>query len=148
MKHIKLNPLITENINQDGEGDKVWSKEELKKLDIFGNEQKARYMLSKHPLSETCDLYFFIARPTFEEIEKDGDTLYKKGWDIENMVKLDKENPNFNTLKMMKMRAQMQGDDSKLYQIWINIGIFDDQTYGSDIDPETTKIIMSKAKTI
>lgn len=66
---------------------------------------------------ENNDCFVFIARDKFVETS---DGNYKKSLEIENLFKIDIYNiHDLKSVDMMRMRANIQGEGSKVYMIWL-----------------------------
>ena len=113
-------------------------------------QKQGAWMIQNHTMSKDNDLFFFIARPTFKENE---DGNYRKTWEIETLYKMDRETPDVSAPEMMKIRAQHQGDESKVYFLWIQRDMLKDLTdseddsvvYGKDLEEFVIDVIMQKA---
>lgn len=72
-------------------------------------------LLRENPLSEDHDFYIFLASETFVPAENN---LFKKGLDIENMVRIKADSQSVAAMAMLDMRSRFQAG-TKLYHIWL-----------------------------
>jgi hypothetical protein len=78
------------------------------KVELLGD------LLEENPLSEDHDFYVFLASETFVPVKD----LYKKGLDIENMVRIQADSNSVGAMTMLEMRSRFQAG-TKLYHIWL-----------------------------
>lgn len=78
------------------------------KVELLGD------LLEENPLSEDHDFYVFLASETFVPVKD----LYKKGLDIENMVRIQADSNSVAAMSMLDMRSRFQAG-VKLYHIWL-----------------------------
>ena len=108
------------------------------------------WIIQNHTMDEENDFFFFISRQKF--IKKEDDS-YRKGWEIETLFKMDREKPDISAPEMMKMRARVQGEESKVYYSWIQRGLLgeltdsedDSSIFGNDLEDWVIDVIMNKA---
>lgn len=88
-------------------------------------------------MEEENDMFAFVASPTFKE---NGDTgNYKKDIYIERMVKIDPYNvDDGNIVSMMKLISVTQGNDHKLYCIWLPKDAFSEEDLDNINDDSMT----------
>lgn len=81
------------------------------------------------------DIYVFVARPKFVPTSNDN---YKKSIEIENMVKVDLYTVEGQTIvNALKRRAGVQGEQSRLYYINVQRGLFNGYGKNGVINDET-----------
>lgn len=72
-------------------------------------------LILENPLHIDHDFYLFIAKDDFK---KQDDGSYKKGLDIERMIKITPDEKSINMMVGLQKRSLFQ-IDSKLYNIWL-----------------------------
>lgn len=83
----------------------------------YTKEHRKQNDTERYEMEQNNQFYVFIARPKFVEKEN-GD--FEKDIEIENMVPIDPYNfKDSHILSMMKLRAQIQAERSKVYYIWL-----------------------------
>ena len=87
---------------------KTFESKTEEKIELLGD------LLTENPLSEDHDFYIFLASETFIPVKK----LFKKGLDIENMVRIQADSNSVAAMTMLEMRSRFQ-QDTKLYHIWL-----------------------------
>ena len=91
------------------------SKAEIKKE----NDEIFQDLIDENPLSKDHDFYMFIGKDTFIENE---DGSYKKGLEIENMVRMTKDTYEYSGMMSMRARFQM----GTVYHIWLPVELRDE----------------------
>ena len=79
------------------------------------DEDLFRTTYYENPLSTTHDMYSFIYRDGFKELES-GD--YRKTIEIEKMVKITPNSEGLGNMKGLKMRAMVDTQNNKVGVIW------------------------------
>lgn len=89
---------------------------------------------------EYYNIYAFIGYPDFIELD---DGMHKKTLGIENLVKIDKyDSSSLSQVPMMKIRAQAQGDQTKVWAVYIPKHMWDeDYAYNKDIPDDLREFI-------
>lgn len=114
-------------------------------------QTQGAWMIQNHTMDKDNDLFFFVARPTFKK--KEGSDDYRKSWEIETLFKMDREKPDVSVPEMMKIRAHSQGDESKVYYLWIQRDLLkeltdsedDSSIFGNELEDFVIDTIMQKA---
>lgn len=96
--------------------------------------QKVSRSRAQRKMDEENELFVFIGRPAFKEVQE-GSGNFKKTLEIEQMIKIDKfDLKHHGMVEMMKLRANFQGEKSEVYQITLPAGtLVADKTSSSDI---------------
>jgi hypothetical protein len=71
-------------------------------------------LLEENPLSIDHDFYIFLASEAFIPVKD----LFKKGINIENMIRIQADSNSVAAMSMLDMRARFQGGTT-LYHIWL-----------------------------
>jgi hypothetical protein len=92
---------------------------------------------------ELYNIYAFVGSYKFKEIEINKKIHNEKYLYIENLVKIDKYNTSsLNSISMMKIRAVSQGEDYKVYGVYIPKDNWDkDYAYNDEIPDNLRKFI-------
>jgi hypothetical protein len=126
------------------------SKADVEKMQGFMDKStgmKLKLAVSKHTRSNADkkfdkenDRFIFIGRPAFRE-EPEGSGNFKKTLEIENLVKIDRFDPeSHRAAEIMQLRAKQQGGDSSLYMVVLPAGVITTKTTTS-IDPWLVDLI-------
>jgi len=99
-------------------GRKLFNKRDLTKLELMlHKEHRTEEQIVR---DDMFNIYAFIGYTDLKEKEVEGETFYKKELGIENLVKIDKYDPNsLNQVGMMKIRAAAQHQKKDKYEgVW------------------------------
>lgn len=101
-------------------------------LKYFSEEDQLTYALETHP---DHDFWIFVGRPGFKPVVVNGKKLHEETLEIETLCKVETVS-DAKQAGMMKIRATSQGQNSRVYGVWLPKGVFDDEekyVYGSEI---------------
>lgn len=130
-----LKPNITENMEEDEFKDEMNDSDDFIPYDIlrnFSHEDQLTYAIESHP---EHDFWIFVGRPGYKDVIVNGKKYKEEILEIETLCKIENVSDS-KQANMMKMRAVSQGQNSKVYGVWLPKDIFDEgkkYIYGSEI---------------
>lgn len=101
-------------------------------LKFFSQEDQLTYALDQHP---DHDLWIFVGRPAYKDVIVNNKKYKEETLEIETLVKIE-NGEDAKQAHMMKIRAVHQGENSRLYSVWLPKETFDADkkyVYGSEV---------------
>lgn len=91
-------------------------------LKFFSKEDQLTYALDQHP---DHDLWIFIGRPGYKDVTINNKKYKEEFLEIETLVKIE-NGEDAKQSGLMKIRANSQGENSRLYSVWLPKETFDE----------------------
>jgi hypothetical protein len=147
-KYVTEKVMVKENAEDDFE-ESMENEEDTfipnDVLKLFSQEDQLAYALETHP---DHDFFIFVGRPGYKDVVINGKKYKEEILEIETLCKVE-TTADAKQAGMMKIRAVSQGENSRVYGIWLPKGVFEEKyVYGSEIEEWMLPLIDQHKKVV